>query len=598
MSDEPLLPDEALQRIDTLQAAVDRAEAAGIEYSDAISIHFLKNFTVEPVEPYLKFHILREAIEPTISHGGYDTILQEVLDPASALRAAMPDIVVLALELTLLDSGYGRYGWSADDAIDRLHEMYEALRSNTTSLVVVNTMLSPFIAVEGIANPDRRNVREVARLNDWIWQYAAANAGRFAVADWDRLLRVTGRDDAIDQRFWRTALAPFRGPFLDLYAREIAKVVRALKGKSKKCVILDCDDTLWGGVVGEDGIDNIRLSSTDWPGSAYHEFQRSVLLLHERGILVALCSKNNPEDVWEVMQRHASCPLQRSHLCAWRINWDDKANNVLALSEELKLPLDAFVFVDDNPREVQLIRDFLPQVTVLQVPAELYDYPDLLLRDGLFDVLSVSEEDGKRASLYRAESKRSQERDVHLNLEDYLVSLAQELSFWEVSDSDRPRVTQLTQKTNQFNLTTRRYSDGQIEAFMNADDTAVYAMSVSDRYGDLGTTGVLIARCSGTIGQIDTLLLSCRILGRRLEFAFVDSCLRELEERWGVTAWRAEYLPTKKNAQVADFWDRVGFSREAETDSMTTYSMAAGKRSDGYGKVMSIARTGKDAGTN
>lgn len=598
MSDEVHFPDEALARIDTLVAAIDRAEAAGIEYTDSVSIHFLRNFTVEPLEPYLKFHVLREAIKPEISFGGYDTVLQELLDEESALRGESPDIVVVALDLSMLDQEYGRPGWCADRAIDRLREMFEAVREHTSSLIVANTMISPVLSQEGITTPGDAVTQEVARINAWVCEYASSDPGRFVVADWERLLLEAGQDNALDQRFWRASLAPFKAVFLDLYAREIAKVIRALKGKAKKCLVLDCDDTLWGGVIGEDGLDGIRLGTDEWPGEAYCAFQHGVLALQERGVLIVICSKNNEEDVWEVMRDHPNCVLKQSHLAAWRINWEDKASNIKALSDELNLALDSFVFVDDSPRECQLVREFLPQVTVLQVPDDLHDYPDLILKDGLFDTLSISDEDRHRAVLYREENDRSKDRAVHVDLHDYLASLQQVLRIWEAGDEDRARVTQLTQKTNQFNLTTKRYSEGQIEELMKSDQAAVFAMSVSDRYGDLGTTGVLIARHSEGAGQIDSLLLSCRILGRKLEIAFVDKCLQYLEERWGISSWRASYKPTKKNAQVADFWDRVGFSAESGTDSIKTYRMAAGQRTDAYRDVMSIEEAGIDAGSN
>lgn len=598
MNDDSLLPDEALSRIDTLVAAVDRAESAEIEYDDSIRIHFLRNFTVEPIEPYLKFHVLREAIKPIISYGGYDTVLQEVLDPQSSLRVDSPEIVVLSLELTMLGQEYARHDWSADQAIDRLKEMFEGLRENTTALLVVNTMMSSFVSIEKFAAGQYRTDREVAHVNQWIRQYAGSNQGRFVVADWDHFLRLTGKDKAIDHRYWRLSMAPFKAPLLDLYAREIMKVARALKGKAKKCLVLDCDNTLWGGVIGEDGLDDIKLGTDEWPDKAYYEFQRSVLRLHERGVIITLCSKNNEEEVWEAMENHPDCLLKKSHLSAWRINWDNKASNIDALSGELNLPLDSFVCVDDSPRECQLIREALPQVKVLQVPKSLDEYSSLLLKDGFFDTLSVSEEDRNRTALYRAEAERSQGHQVHIDLDDYLASLSQTLDIWEATEEDRPRIAQLTQKTNQFNLTTRRYSEGQITEFMSDDDVAVLTMSVSDRYGDLGTTGVLIARRCDDIGHIDSLLLSCRVLGRKLEYAFVDRCLSLLEGRWKLSSWKAEYRPTKKNAQVVDFWDRVGFSLHADSGSMKFYSLVAGRRGNGYNHVVSIVEARIDAGTN
>ena len=595
MNDDPLLPDEALSRIDSLVAAVDRAEAAGIECTDAIHIHFLRNFTVEPIEPYLKFHVLRDAIRPTISYGGFDTLMQEALDSESELRTAAPDIVVLAIELTMLDPKYTEPDWSADHAIERLEQIYDTVRDNTSAVCIANTMIAPLYAESESAPVQHGTDSEIARINAWIWQYAEAGAGRIVAVDWDHLLDYAGTDNAIDNRYWRMSMAPFKGGFLDLYSREITKVVRALMGRAKKCLVLDCDDTLWGGVIGEDGIDNIRLDPDEESGRGYYEFQRNVLALHDRGVLIALCSKNNVEDIWEVMERKPHCLLKKEHLAAWRINWEDKASNIAALADEMNLALDSFVFVDDSPRECELIRTALPQVAVLQVPENLGDYPRLLVDDGLFDTISVSIEDRQRATMYRDEARRSKGRQLQVSLDDYLASLEQTLRVWEATGEDRARVAQLAQRTNQFNLTTRRHSEGQIDAFMNDDNAAVYVMSVTDRYGDMGTTGVLIAQRDDQIARIDSLLLSCRVLGRKLEFAFVDTCLHRLEQRWSITAWEAEFLATRKNTQVADFWDRVGFSLREESASIKSYSSGAGRRSNGYKRIMLIEEAGIDA---
>jgi FkbH-like protein len=588
MSNEKLLPDTALQRIDNLIAALDHADEVGFDYSDVATVHFLRNFTIEPIEPYLKFHIIRDALQPDITFGGYDSALQEILGDDSALRGGdgSADIIVVALDLSALDTAFGEPGWSADQAIERTQQVFDAIREHTPAIAVVNTLLPVLPSDSGGAMPAEAIVDEVRRANTWINDYANAWRGRFAVIDWCEIMDDTGLDDSIDARFWRTSMAPFRAPFLDRYSRQIARVVRALKGKAKKCLILDCDDTLWGGVIGEDGLDGIHLGEAE--GADFAAFQRSVIELQRRGVLLALCSKNNPEDVWEVLDQHPHCVLQRSHLAAWRINWDDKASNIIALGDELNLPLDSFVFVDDSPRECQLIRDLLPEVTVLQVPEKLEGFAELVVRDGLFDTLNVSDEDRHRSRHYQEQQVRAQSRSSHTTVDEYLASLDQVLRIWCAEPDDLARITQLTQKTNQFNLTTRRYSEGQISAFMDGKDTVVYAMSVTDRYGDLGITGVLIARRDGDAAIVDTLLLSCRVLGRKFENAFVDRCLAQVEQEWGVSEWRAEFLPTKKNSQVAEFWDRVGFSVLSATDSITAYSRAAGRRHNNYSDVMSI----------
>jgi FkbH-like protein len=382
----------------------------------------------------------------------------------------------------------------------------------------------------------------------------------------------------MDYRFWYMSKAPFKQSFLNLYALEVFKIVRALKGKIKKCLLLDCDNTLWGGVVGEDGISGISLDRHSYPGNVYYDFHKQILRLHDRGVLIALVSKNNEEDVWEILERHSDCLIKRKHLSAWRVNWNDKAENIRSIAAELNLGIDSFVFVDDSPVECDLVRGLLPDVSVIQVPSKLYLLPGVLARDGLFDTLVLSAEDRIRSAMYQAETLRKQAEGTFTTLEEYLTTLGLEATIHLARLDDLARIAQLTQKTNQFNLTTRRYSVAQIEAFHHSSNAAVFSLNVSDRFGDSGLTGVLIALREGTVGKIDTFLLSCRVLGRNLETVFLDRCLVMLQKCWGVSKWFAEYIPSPKNGQTADFYSRVGFTVIQEDSAVKVYQSNSDQR--------------------
>ena len=588
MHPRELLPDESLEHLGQLLEAVERAEAADLAYRDSARIHFLRNFTIEPIEPYVKFHMMRELMRPELSFGGYGTAAQEVLDEASVLHSDRPDVVVLALVLETLDSDYGRVGWRADNALTQVDDVLGLLLERTNTLLAVNTLLPPFTRPEGFVTTRRDTDAEVGRLNDHLRKLAVDNPGRLVLIDWQRLLRNCGRQDGIDARFWRMSQAPFKQAFLDPYSREIVKVLRALKGRAKKCLVLDCDNTLWGGIVGEAGVEGIQLDPTDWPGAAYYEFQRSVLSLHARGVLIALCSKNNEQDVWEVLSRHPHCLLDKSHLVTWRVDWNNKAESLASIADELNIGIDSLVFVDDNPRECGLVAQALPDVAVLQVPTALYDYPSLLFEDGLFDTLAPSTEDRDRTRMYQEEQGRRETRERFTDLTGYLASLGTIVRLREAEPNDIIRIAQLTQKTNQFNLTTQRYSEAVIRDYADRDDMSVIGMKVEDRYGDMGLSAVFIARREGPVGVVDTLLMSCRILGRELELAFVDHCLGVLEKRWDLREWRAHFAATKKNLQVASFWDRIGFEVVAEEDGRKQYTMTAGQRSLEYQELMSV----------
>ena len=547
------------------------------DYACRVSLSFLRNFTIDSIAPFIHYHNYRAGIATQIRFGAYDNINQEILDQDSHLYTNPGEIIVVAImreQLRLEPS------WDPAQAIVALQEIYTALATKTSALIIINNFIAPFYSPTGFTNvPQALDLNaKVEAVNQALRTWVRQHPHRFFLVDWSRLMRICGEQGGMDYRFWYMARAPFSKNFLYLYALEISKIVKALKGRSKKCLVVDADNTLWGGIIGEDGIDGIALDPNTYPGNVYYDFQRTLLALQSRGILLALCSKNNEEDVWQVLQQHHHCLLQRHHLAAYRINWQNKADNIAALAAELNLGLDSLVFVDDSPGECELVRTALPQVTVLPVPGQRYLYPRLLLQEGLFDTLYLSDEDQRRTEMYRAQHQRQQQRQSCVDIDSYLASLQMAVAIERDARRHSPRIAQLTQKTNQFNLTTRRYSQGQIEAFMTDPAMAVFNMAVQDKFGDLGLTAVLIARRQGELGVIDSLLLSCRILGRRLETVFLHYCLQQLEQSWPISAWEAEYLATAKNRQTADFWNKQGFTLIAVNATGASYRLEVTQR--------------------
>ncbi len=555
---------------------LERINVSGESSGTSVVFNFLRNFTIEGIEPFIRYQCLLNDLKPEITFGQYDMVHQEVLDKNSHLYRSSPDIVVVALYLdTYLPDGW-RASWRAAGVMNTLAGLFADIAQNTDAIIAVNTFVPPFYSDFGISavRDVSSHHNEVQHLNQLIREHVLSSPARFVLIDWERFVRVLGENESMDYRFWYMSKAPFKKGFLELYARELVTIANALKGKSRKCLILDCDNTLWGGIVGEDGLRGLKLDRHTYPGNIFYEFQKSILRLHERGILIAICSKNNEQDVWDVLKGHPDCLLKREHLSAWRINWDDKATNISSLAEELNLGTDSFVFVDDNPVECGLIRDMLPEVTVLQVPEKLYTYPLLLNRDRLFDVLAVSSEDRQRSQMYRAEASRKHEQAKFETVGQYLASLLISIAVHPATADEVARVAQLTQKTNQFNLTTRRYSEARIAALRRNPDWAVMSLLVRDKFGESGLTGVLIARREGVEGIVDSLLMSCRILGRTIEQVFVLESFAVLERLWGIKTWRAEFIPTRKNQQVAGFWRSIGFTEIDTKDGHTRYTLS------------------------
>lgn len=339
-----------------------------------------------------------------------------------------------------------------------------------------------------------------------------------------------------------------------------SRIEEELSMKRKKCLVLDLDNTLWGGVLGEDGIDGIRLGG-DYPGKAYTYWQRSLLQLSRHGVILAVCSKNNEADVIEAWEKNAAMVLKREHFSAVRINWKDKVTNMRELAAELNIGLDSMVFLDDSPIERELVKQMLPEVEVPDFPDKPYRLMPFFkeLLEKYFRIYSVTDEDRSKTEQYQANALRQAEQSRFTDLEGYLYSLDMSLDIIPADEHNLPRIAQMTQKTNQFNLTTRRYDEAAVRQRLD-DGWRIYCMSVRDRFGDSGITGtIFLEPVDDLTVSIDTLLLSCRILGRGIEEAFIKTVFNLLRLD-GFRKVKAVYLPTAKNSQTADFYDRMGMT--------------------------------------
>lgn len=328
----------------------------------------------------------------------------------------------------------------------------------------------------------------------------------------------------------------------------------------KKCLVLDLDNTLWGGVLGEDGVDGIMLGG-DYPGKAYSYWQNALLQLQRNGVILALCSKNNESDVLELWEKSPSVVLKREHFSAMRINWRDKVANLQELSQELNIGLDSMVFIDDNPAERELVKQMLPEVAVPEFPEKPYQLMPFFksLVERYFRIYKVTAEDREKTKQYHANALRRAELTRFADFDDYLSSLEIEVDVIHANEHNLPRIAQLTQKTNQFNLTTCRYTESDVQQRLQRG-WHVLCMSVRDRFGDSGITGVLMMEpLNAETVNIDSLLVSCRILGKGIEEVFVKTALNMMRSQ-GYQRVVARYLPTSKNLLTVDFYDKMGMT--------------------------------------
>jgi len=560
--------DERLQLAKTL-------EEADLPWPARASVHVLRNYTADPLAPFLKLGGFNRGIRLEVTFSDYDTYEQDVLDPASALRQSHHDLVVLSLWLDNLRMAFDREGrLQVEPTITHVRNVVGLLTEQTRATIALHTFLPP--AHQGGGGAVLRSDDDgLAAINRRLAEMAGGNP-RLLLVDLGALVTEVGRGEALDPRYWFMFKAPLKPRLLDALGGCLAQAVATLKGLARKVLVLDCDGTLWGGVVGEDGLDGIKLHANEYPGNAYHAMHKQLLALRRRGVLLAICSKNNEADVLEVLDGHPHCLLRREHLAAWRINWDDKVTNLRALAKELNLGLESFAVIDDSPVEAALLRGAVPEVDVLEVPRKIFELPGVLQRYSGFDGLAVTAEDEARSGFYQAQRARDEDAERFGGLEEFLASLELRAEIGPAQPEEVARIAQLTQKTNQFNLTTRRYGAGDIEGFMRSPEHLVFVLKVRDRYGEYGLTGVGIAERNGTDARIDSFLMSCRILGRKLEDALLHELVTEAGRRWGATRVTGHYIATAKNGLVREFYESRGFSRVAEDGAARSYAAPLG----------------------
>ncbi|MBI5739133.1 MAG: HAD-IIIC family phosphatase [Nitrospirae bacterium] len=536
------------------------------------NVSILSNITVSAAKDIIEYSLRAEGINACVSVGDYDNIVQD------SEKYNGSNLVIVFFELANITDGlHYRADLMDSEAITGILEKTKSeialifRNLKKTSLVVFNTFSAMHFCSSSIVNC---NLSALASgLNAYLSSVLPVNV---KLIDLDKVLCRVGVRNALDLRYYYLSKALYSIEFYKAYADFVRPIILSANGKTRKCIIFDCDNTLWKGILGEDGFDNIELSPGTAYGSIFAEVQGIALALNKRGILIGICSKNNPGDVDAVIKNHPDMQLRDEHITIRKINWSDKVTNLREIAAELNIGLDSLVFVDDSSFEANLVREHLPEVAVLQVPGRLQDYPGIL-RDnmGLFYNLSSSVEDKLKANMYNINVKRENAKSDFLTIEDYLASLKLKLTLYEDDSSIIPRISQMSQKTNQFNLTTIRYTENDINAFIADGNSKVYAYSVSDKFGDSGITGLCIIninRESGT-ADINTFLMSCRIIGRNIEYAFMDYLINAVRNLGGRTV-TAKYIKTPKNDQVGNFYDRCSFALTDSNEKNKTYVLA------------------------
>jgi FkbH-like protein len=509
----------------------------------------------------------------------YNTVHQSVLDEGSDLYAFQPDVVIVltavqALRNVLLGVDPSRRAEAAEHEAGQLVSVLRRVSEIPRVTTIVNEFVVPYERPWGnlTGHVEASLPSVVRRINERLRHLAAETENLYSI-DTDHLASWIGKRAWFDERLWFYSKSFCHPEALPQVAGQALDIARAVKGKSLKCIALDLDNVLWGGTIGDDGLEGIRLGELG-EGEAFVQFQTWLKELRARGIILGVCSKNDEEKAREPFSSHSDMVLTEADISCFIANWNDKAENLRQMARQLNIGLDSIVFLDDSPFERNLVRELVPEVCVPELPQDPAEYVPYLESLNLFEAVQFSDEDRKRADFYRANVLRESEQARFTNVSEYLESLRMEAAFERFDDLHLPRITQLVQRTNQFNLTTIRHSAAELKEFADEPDCFPYYVTLADRFGENGLISVVIGRSDdGEAMDIVTWLMSCRVISRRLDEFVLDQLVEVARER-GLGSLRARYAPTKKNGLVARHYERLGF-RLTDTfpDGSTTWHL-------------------------
>jgi FkbH-like protein len=553
------------------------------------------NVTLEPLLPALVASAARHGLLLECVPSEFAQTAQPALDPESPINRAKPDAVLLAVDHRGLPlSGGLRDAESAartvTGALDQLDALRGGFRTNGGATCIVQTLAPPPESTFGSLD---RSVPGTLRAMVTAFNAALverARDGGDVLFDVAALAETVGLASWHSPAQWNMAKLAFGAMYLPLYADHVARIAGALRGKSRRCLILDLDDTIWGGTIGDAGVEGIAIGQGDPTGEAFLAVQRAAAGLRERGVVLAVCSKND-EDVARAAFGHPDMLLREDSIAVFQANWDDKATNVAAIAERLSLGLDAMVLLDDNPVERGLVRALLPEVAVPELPDDPALYARTLAAAGYFEAVAFSDEDRERAVFYAGNVRRAELANRIGDVESYLASLNMEIVFAPFDAVGRTRIAQLINKSNQFNLTTPRYDEHEVAAFERDPGCFTLQVRLIDAFGDNGMIGVVICRArSSSEWEIDSWLMSCRVLGRRVEQMVLREILHHARSR-GVRKLIGEFRPTGRNRIVERHYPNLGFQLVEQTESgATRWEIGTGVEIDAA--PMTVTRSG------
>lgn len=543
-------------------------------------IAVISNITINSLKEILELVLRKEKINVTIKLGDFDSLMRD------SIKFSTSDAVIIFWEIANLIPGLSENFSSLskekqNEIVDQKKlEIKEVLENlEKTPLVLFNKFSSHkysndpvcYDKASFISNLLNKELEIVKKNNTFL-------------IDLNKIFHTA--ENAINERQYALTSELYTNLFYIKYSDSIKHFFMSLYGRTKKVLIMDCDNSLWGGILGEDGENEIAIGRDSVKGKIYLKVQKIIKKFVSEGTLLALCSKNNSKDVDEVLRKNKNMIIKDEDIIIKKVNWKDKASNIQEISKELNLSTDSFIFVDDSKFEIGLINKEFPEIKTILVPENLEDYPSLMqnLEKDFFRLSSTSE-DKIRTQLYSEEDERKKTKKSFENLKDYLRSLNLKLKIHKGREVSVPRAAQMSQRTNQFNLTTKRYSEEDIKKFIQDDSAGIFTFELSDKFGDYGITGMSICKIEGSEAEIDTFLLSCRVIGRDIEYVFLEKIIEDLIKK-GIKKVKGFYFETLKNHQVKNFFSEMGFEEDSNKESFILHTNQFRSRNINYVKVI------------
>ena len=541
-----------------------------LKFDKKLKVAILSSSTLNGLDETLHVKCFELGIRYQSFVSGYNQYNQQLLESTSDFYKFSPDITFLIIDIRNFfgEIFHNPYSMSAENRrifsqkkISELENLIKNFEMNCNSKLIIANFNIPFYSTNGILElkSEFGFYDMIKEINNSLQNISKTHKSIY-IYDFVHFVSKYGEKNIFDYRQFHLGDIQISLKFIPHLADELISYVKPHCGMNKKCIVLDLDNTLWGGVVGEDGFDGIELDHTS-KGKAFIEFQKELLSLWNQGIILAINSKNNFDDAMNVIKNHPNMILQEKHFVSIKINWDDKAKNLKNISDEINIGLDSMVFFDDDKINQERIKQEFPSVLTVELPDDPSQFVPILKELNDFNVLNRTDEDKKRGEMYSQQRQRQNLQKEISNLDDFLKELDIKVKLKNSNDFLIPRISQLTLKTNQFNLTTKRYQEEDIRKLSTDENFTVGCAHVLDKFGDNGITGVYIVKKNEKFWMIDTFLLSCRIMGRGVENAILSQILKDAKEN-GVHEIKAEFIPTKKNKPAENFLSDYGFTKE------------------------------------